>query len=98
MVPEDETALPPEAQEAWFAYRAMCASKRDYFALLSELENRYQDSGAGPSEEENSRLAALLSRHDENVKAFNAAMAAISEPASRQALLVRLQADKSSEE
>lgn len=95
---EQTAALPPEAQQAWFAYQAMCDSKREYFALLSELEERQKESGEPPSDEENARLSELLDRHDENVKAFNKAMSAITEPASRQALLVRLQADKAGEE
>lgn len=97
MASDEDTALPPEAQQAWFAYRDMCASKRDYFSLLSELEQRQNDTGAAPTEQENARLSELLRTHDRNVKAFNEAMASISEPASRQALLVRLQADKGSE-
>lgn len=97
MSSDEETALPREAQQAWFAYRAMCESKRDYFTLLSELDQKYNDTDGSASEEENARLSELLGRHDENVKAFNEAMAAITEPAARQALLVKLQADKDSE-
>lgn len=94
---EHTAALPPDAQQAWYAYQAMCESKREYFALLSEMEEKYQDSGGSPTKAENTRLSELLDRHDENVKAFNRAMADITEPASRQALLARLQADKSSD-
>jgi len=95
MPSDGETALPREAQQAWFAYRAMCESKRNYFTLLSDLEQKYKDTDESPSEEESARLSELLKYHDENVKAFNEAMSAITEPASRQALLVKLQADKS---
>lgn len=94
MPPDEETALPPEAQEAWFAYLAMCESKHAYFTFMTELDEKYKDSDETPGDDENARLAELLGYHDKNVKAFNEAMAAITEPASRQALLVKLQAEK----
>jgi len=83
-------ALPADARQAWEAYLAMRESKQAYFSLLSAVDDKYKTAGQ-PTTEENTRLAQLLARHDEQVRAFNAAMAAITEPASRQALLTKLQ-------
>ena len=83
-------ALPADARQAWEAYLAMRASKQAYFSLLSDVDEKYKTEGQ-PTQEESERLAELLAAHDANVKAFNAAMAAITEPASRQALLLKLQ-------
>jgi len=94
-VSSDETgaALPADARAAWEAYLAMRESKQAYFSLLSEMDEK-QQAGRQASREESDRLAELLQRHDTNVRAFNQAMAAITEPASRQALLMKLQADQ----
>lgn len=87
---ETDAALPTDARAAWDAYLAMRDSKQAYFSLLSEIDEKYKTAGE-PTAAETDRLADLLSRHDANVKAFNEAMAAITEPGSRQALLMKLQ-------
>lgn len=75
---------------AWEAYLAMRESKQAHFGLLSELDEKYRTAGQ-PTRDESKRLTELLQRHDERVRAFNQAMAAVTEPASRQALLLKLQ-------
>lgn len=87
---QNGAALPADARQAWDAYLAMCESKQAYFALLSAMDEKYKTAGE-PTAEETERLAELLAAHDARVKAFNAAMAAVTEPASRQALLTMLQ-------
>ena len=92
MSPQTEADLPADARRAWQAYLAMCDSKQAYFSLLSEIEDQSRIPGR-PTQEETGRLAELLQQHDARVRAFNEAMAAVTEPASRQALLQLLQAD-----
>jgi D-serine deaminase-like pyridoxal phosphate-dependent protein len=87
---DNEAALPADAKQAWEAYLAMCESKQAYFSLLSEVDEKYKTAGQ-PTQDESERLAELLQRHDECVMTFNQAMAAVTDPASRQALLLKLQ-------
>ena len=84
--------LSPEAQSAWLAYQEMGESKKHYFGFLQELDQKY-DKNASPSIAENLKLELLLKSHDEKVKAFNLAMANITDTDARTALVTKLSQD-----
>lgn len=87
----NDADLPAGARPAWRAYREMCASKQAYFDLLSRLE---ESAASGPPTlAQQAQLARLLEQHDARVKDFNSALAGLTDPADREALLRRLQAD-----
>ncbi len=89
MTTSPENVLSPEAELAWLAYQAMGETKKAYFGFLQELDQKY-DKNQSPSIAENLKLEQLLKVHDEKVKAFNEAMAAVEEPSARQALMTKL--------
>jgi len=84
--------LEPEVLAAWRAYGAMGHSKKNYFSLLQELDEKYKHGGS-PGIAENLRLEKLLSEHDQKVKQFNQAMAGVTEPDARERLLALLSSD-----
>ena len=83
--------LNPETAAAWQAYQAMSVSKDDYFSLLQALDEKYKNSG-DPGIAENLKLEQLLSEHDQKVKLFNKAVAAITDPDAKKQLLELLTA------
>ncbi|MCS3904404.1 hypothetical protein J2T55_002440 [Methylohalomonas lacus] len=66
--------LPPEARPAYEAYLAMSETKQAYFSFMVELDEKYKQGGEATIAE-NLKLEQLLDAHDEQVKAFNKAMA-----------------------
>lgn len=76
----------PEAIAAWQAWQAMCTSKNDYFSLLQALDEKYKEGGS-PGIAENLKLEQLLGEHDQKVKLFNQAMAAVTNTEAKQQLL-----------
>ena len=86
--------LSPETAAAWQAYQSMCGSKDEYFSLLQALDEKYKNGGE-PGIAESLKLEQLLSRHDQKVKAFNQAMAAVTDPGAKQQLveLLKVAAD-----
>ncbi len=78
--------LSPETEAAWQAYQSMCTSKDDYFSLLQTLDEKSK-TGEGPSIAESLKLEQLLSEHDQKVKLFNKARAALTDPDAKQQLL-----------
>ena len=84
----DQT-LSSAAQLAWLAYQAMGDSKKMYFNFLQELDRKYH-KGQSPSIAENLKLESLLASHDEKVRAFTGAMAAVTVAADRKKLLAKL--------
>lgn len=87
-MPEPED-LGPETAAAWNAYQAMSDSKRDYFSLLQALDEK-QKAGQEPSIAENLRLEKLLAAHDQRVKQFKQALAAVTDPGAKRQLLTLL--------
>ena len=83
--------LSPETEAAWQAYRAMCASKDNYFSLLQTLDEKYKNGGE-PGIAESLKLEQLLSEHDKKVKLFNQAMAAVTGLEAKQQLMDILKA------
>ena len=83
--------LSPEAAAAWQAYQAMSASKDNYFTLLRAVEEKYK-TGGGPTFAEGLKLEQLLGEHDRQVKQFNQAMTALTDPAARQQVVELLKA------
>lgn len=86
--PEPES-LGPETAAAWNAYQSMSDSKRDYFSLLQALDEK-QKAGREPSIAENLRLEKLLAEHDQRVKQFKQALAAVADPEAKRQLLTLL--------
>ena len=78
--------LGPETTAAWQAWQAMNVSKDNYFSLLQALDEKYKNSGS-PSIAENLKLEQLLGEHDQKVKRFTQAMAAVTDPEAKQQLL-----------
>ena len=78
-----------KVKQALEAYRAMSQSKNTYFGFLQELDQKY-DKNASPSIAENLKLEQLLAAHDEKVKAFNEAMAAVTDKSEREELMAHL--------
>lgn len=77
------------SEDAKIAYRAfldMSDSKVAHFDYLVAIETKYKLGGA-PSASENSELERLLANHDKNVRAFKAAMAAVTDCDEKQALV-----------
>lgn len=85
--------LPPDARHAWHAYLAMRACKNAYFGLLSEIDLRTREGGAPASIAESLLLETRLADHGAAVQAFSAAMAAVREPAAREALIRAISAE-----
>ena len=76
-------------EAARIAYRAfvdMNDSKTLHFNSLAAIEKKYEAGGV-PSLAENLELERLLERHDKNVAAFGAAMAAVTDEAEKQILI-----------
>lgn len=71
-----DSTLPPVAQPAWAAYQAMDVSKQRHFSYLEALEAKYE-AGGYRTREEIDKLETLLSTHNDNVKAFKAAVQAL---------------------
>ncbi len=88
-MPDTNDTLPPEAQAALNAYQSMSESKKAYFSLLSEIDQKYREGGS-PTIAENLQLEKLLGAHNEAVAAFNEAMQAVTELEVRELLLTRL--------
>ena len=78
--------LSEEARIAYQAYQDMGESKRAYFSLLQEIDEKYKNGGAA-SDDETELLSRLLSEHDKNVVAFNTAMQAVVDVDARTALI-----------
>ena len=78
-----------KVKQALEAYRAMSQSKNIYFGFLQELDQKY-DKNTSPSIAENLKLEQLLAAHDEKVKAFNEAMAAVEDKHEREELMTEL--------
>ena len=85
----NKNPLSPEAEAALGAYEAMRASKHEYFSLLQSIDEKYRNWGH-PSDEEKKRLDDLLKVHDSKVSVFNEAMARVTDPDDRMALIQRL--------
>ena len=87
--------LPLEALPAWQAYREMGESKRQHFELLSELNERREQSGTPPTLSESLRLEELLKQHDHKVKAFRLCIKELQEnvPGAYKALIDHLAAE-----
>jgi len=83
----DSDYLPLEARDAWEAYLAMRAGKSNYFTLLSEIDQRSRDGGAPATIAESLLLEKLLGEHSAAVHRFSAAMAAVTDPDAREALI-----------
>lgn len=88
-----ENDLPLEVRKALEAYQQMGQSKKTYFGLLQELDEKYKQGG-GPSIAENLQLEKFLKAHDEKVAAFSEAMQAVTDPEAREMLLEKLVSDK----
>ena len=84
--------LPTAAQAAWHAYLAMRAGKSAYFGLLSEIDQRTRDGGEPTTLAESLLLEKLLAEHSALVHRFSAAMAAVTDPAARAALMREISA------
>lgn len=67
--------------------------KTAYFNLLSEIDQRVRDGGAPASIAESLLLETRLAEHGAAVQAFSGAMAAVSEPAAREALIRAISAE-----
>ena len=80
-------SLPPSAHNAWQTYLAMRESKASYFKLLSEIDLRSRDGGEPTTLAESLLLEKLLEEHSASVHRFSAAMAAVTDPAAREALI-----------
>lgn len=85
-------SLPPAAQAAWQAYLAMRAGKSNYFTLLSEIDQRARGGGEPATLAESLLLEKLLGEHSASVHRFSAAMAAVTDPAVREALMRKMAA------
>lgn len=85
----DHNKAGPQAEAAWQAWVEMGQSKRLYFNFLRELDEKY-DRGDSPSIAENLKMEKLLAEHDRNVKRFNRAMGAVSDPDEREVLMKKL--------
>jgi len=79
--------LPQSAEPAWHAYLAMGESKAKYFTLLSRIDQRARDGGEPTTLAESVLLEKLLGEHSASVHRFSAAMAAVTDPAAREALI-----------
>ena len=79
--------LPQDAQDAWHAYLAMREGKSKYFTLLSRIDQRARDGGEPATLAEGVLLEKLLEEHSASVHRFSAAMAAVTDPAAREALI-----------
>lgn len=90
---DPENDLPAEVRAALEAYQQMGQSKKTYFSLLQELDEKYRHGGT-PSIAENLQLEKFLKAHDKKVAAFNEAMQAVNNPDDRVLLLEKLGADK----
>lgn len=89
---ETPPQLPAQALPAWRAWVQMQRSKRNHFAFMRDLEDKYPPkSGQKPALAEGLHLQALLDIHDEKVKAFSAAMQEINDPETRMALIKAMQ-------
>lgn len=84
--------LPPEAVAAWQAWLALRERKDAYYSLLSEMDRRVRDGGAPASIAENLLLESRLAAHGAAVQAFRDAMAAVTDPPAREALIRALAA------
>jgi hypothetical protein len=80
-------SLPPTAHNAWQAYLVMCDSKASYFNLLSEIDLRSREGGEPTTLAESLLLERRLEEHSAAVHRFSAAMAAVTDPAAREALI-----------
>jgi len=80
--------LSESAKTAHRAFLDMSQSKTAHFDFLVALETKYKLGGA-PSDEENRALARLLDQHDKNVRAFKAALSAVTDSDEKQRLLKR---------
>jgi len=78
--------LSEEAKIAYQAFQDMGKSKQSYFTFLQEIDVKYKSGGAA-SIAENLQLEKLLSVHDKNVIAFNAAMTEVKDVDARTALI-----------
>jgi hypothetical protein len=65
----------------------MRESKASYFNLLSEIDQRARDGGEPATLAEGVVLEKLLGEHSASVHRFSAAMAAVTDPAAREALM-----------
>ena len=83
---QDPNEMSEAAQTAYQAFLDMKASKAAHFGCLEALESKYSVGGA-PSLAENLELEKLLERHDRNVMAFQAALAAVDDADEMQALV-----------
>ncbi len=67
-------------------------SKSAYFGLLMEIDQRSRDGGEPTTIAESLLLEKLLGAHTESVQRFSTAMAAVTEPAAREALIREISA------
>ena len=65
----------------------MREGKSNYFTLLSEIDRRARDGGGPATLAESLLLEKLLEEHGALVHRFSAAMAAVTDPAAREALI-----------
>ena len=79
--------LPITANAAWQAYLALREGKSAYFTLLSQIDQRARDGGEPTTAAESLLLEKLLEQHSASVQRFSAAMAAVTDPAAREALI-----------
>ena len=79
--------LPATAHEAWQAYLAMRDSKAAYFTLLTAIDQRSRGGGEPTTIAESLLLEKLLGAHSMSVQRFGTAMAAVTDPAAREALI-----------
>ncbi len=79
-------ALTDEARIALQAFQDMRKSKQAYFTFLQDIDTKYKSGGAA-SIAEKLQLEKLLSAHDTNVVAFNAAMQAVEDVDVKNALI-----------
>lgn len=89
MTSQVDKGLSAEAEAAWLAYLAMGDSKKTYFYFMQALNRKY-DRHQSPTLAENLKLESLLAAHAEKVRAFNTAMAAVTDVCNRASLLAKL--------
>lgn len=65
------------AADAWQAYNAMESTKRRHYEFLELLDNKKKNYNMDPSGSEQTRLAALLKDHDQQVSRFTMASSAL---------------------
>ena len=70
----------------------MREGKSAYFTLLSQIDQRTRDGGEPVTLAESLLLEKLLGEHSASVHRFSAAMAAVTDPAARAALMREISA------